>query len=394
MNEPGQLSTLQRYQRLLEISRDLASTLDLDSLLKRIVQAAADLANAEAASILLYDQPNEKLYFQAASNLDEPVMRGLVVPVESSIAGWIVTRREAVIISDVSQDPRHFKNIAESTNVQTSSLIGVPLITKDKVLGVLEAINKREGKFVQEDLDMLIALGAQAAVAIENTRLFQQSDLISEMVHELRTPLASLNAALYLLQRPEVGEEQRERVTRTMSNEINRLADLASSFLDLAKLESGRMPFHSEQIHIKQLLEECSILMRGRLQDKNQSLELALPDDLPKISGDGDKLRQVILNLLSNAQKYTPESGQIRLSAGCDEKLVWFSIADNGQGIPERYLPRLFEKFFRVPGSERNAQGTGLGLSICKRIVETHRGKIEVKSRENEGTTFTVSLPR
>lgn len=394
MSESGQLSMLQRYQRLLEISRDLASTLDLNSLLKRIVQAAADLSNAEAASILLYDQSNEKLYFQAASNLDEPVMRGLVVPVESSIAGWIVTRREAVIIPDVSQDPRHFARIDKSTNVQTRSLIGVPLVTKDKVLGALEAINKREGKFTQEDLDSLIALGAQAAVAIENTRLFQQSDLISEMVHELRTPLASLNAAMYLLQHPEVGEEQRERVMRTMSNEINRLADLANSFLDLAKLESGRMPFQSEQINLRQLLEECTVLVRGKLQDKQQTLEVALPEDLPTIAGDGDKIRQVVLNLLSNAQKYTPDAGEIRLSAGYDQDSVWFSVADNGSGIPEQYLPRLFEKFFRVPGSERSAQGTGLGLSICKRIVETHRGKIAVDSRENAGTTFTVSLPR
>lgn len=385
---------LQRYERLLEISRDLASTLNLDSLLKRIVQAAADLSNAEAASILLYDQSNEQLYFQAASNLDEPVMRGLIVPVEASIAGWIVSRREAVIIPDVSQDARHFGQIDQSTNVQTRSLIGVPLITKEKVLGVLEAINKREDQFTQEDLDLLNALGAQAAVAIENTRLFQQSDLISDMVHELRTPLASLNAAIYLLQHPGATEEQRQRVTRTMSNEINRLAEMATSFLDLAKLESGRMPFLREKVSLNHLLEECSLLLRSKLHDKQQTLELIVPEDLPVISADGDKIKQVVINLLSNAHKYTPESGVIWLSAAYDDDSVWFSVADNGPGIPESYLPRLFEKFFRVPGSEKNAAGTGLGLSICKRIVETHRGRIEVKSRENEGTSFTIYLPR
>ncbi len=394
VTDTGKLSRLQRYERLLEISRDLASTLDLDSLLKRIVQAAADLSNAEAASILLYDQSNEQLYFQAASNLDEPAMRGLVVPVESSIAGWIVTRREAVIIPDVSQDPRHFGQVDQSTHVQTRSLLGVPLITKDKVLGVLEAINKREDQFTQEDLELLNILGAQAAVAIENTRLFQQSDLISDMVHELRTPLASLNAAIFLLQHPGATQEQRDRVIRTMSNEINRLAEMATSFLDLAKLESGRMPFQHDRVNLRQLLEESGLLVRSTLQEKQQSLEMTLPEDMPIIAADSDKIKQVIINLLSNAHKYTPEGGVIRLNAGYEKDCVWFSVADNGPGIPERYLPRLFEKFFRVPGSEKSAAGTGLGLSICKRIVETHRGRIEVNSRENEGTTFTVYLPR
>ncbi len=134
--------------------------------------------------------PLRELYFQAATNPD-PMMRGMVIPMDS-IAGWIVIHREPVRISDVRKDSRYFKNVAQTLSFQTKSLMGVPLITKEKVVGVLEVLNKSNGDFTETDEDMLTVLGAQAAVAIENTRLFQQSDLIAEFVHELRTPLASL----------------------------------------------------------------------------------------------------------------------------------------------------------------------------------------------------------
>ena len=143
----GSASLLERYLRLIEISRDLGSTLDLNTLLNRIVHAAADVSNAQAASILLYDETNRQLYFQAATNLETPLMRGLIVPVDASIAGWIVTHRKPLIISDTQKDPRHFNLIAKPTGVETTSLLGVPLITKDKVVGVLEAINKLSGEF-------------------------------------------------------------------------------------------------------------------------------------------------------------------------------------------------------------------------------------------------------
>src|SRR5574341_939720 len=223
------------YRRLIEIARDLASTLDLDILLQRIVRAAAEVSGSEAASILLYDNLTRQLYFQVATNLDEPTMRGLVVPLEGSIAGWIVINRKAVRITDAHEDERFFGTVDQVTGRPTHSLLGVPLITKNKVVGVLEALNKEKGKFTEGDESMLTVLGAQAAVAIENARLFQQSDLISEFVHELRTPLASLSTATYLLLRPEMSREQQEQIIHNIHNETLRLNSLASSFLDLNK---------------------------------------------------------------------------------------------------------------------------------------------------------------
>ncbi len=392
MNHSNSEGLLEHYQRLIEISRDLASTLDLGTLLDRIVHVVAELCQAEAASILLYDQTNQTLYFEAASNLETPTMQGLIVPVDASLAGWIVTHREPIIIPDTLHDPRHF-TIAKATGVLTRSLIGAPLITKDKVVGVVEAINKQNGEFTQEDLEIMVALGAQAAIAIENARLFQQSDLISEMVHELRTPLSSLNAAAHLLLRVEIKPEQRSQLVQTIFRETSRLSEMTTAFLDLARLESGRTPFRMDWIDLAALLQECLDLMRNRAEEKGQTLQLETAPDLPQVKVDRDKIKQVVLNLLSNAIKYSPNQSVILLTAGVQENEVVLRLRDHGPGIPAEDLAHIFEKFYRVPGLERTAKGTGLGLSICKRIVESHGGQIAVESQVGQGTTFIVHLP-
>lgn len=391
MSEDSQ--RLQDYRRLIEIARDLASTLDLDTLLKRIVHAAADLTGAEAASILLYDESARRLHFQVATNMDEPTMRGLLVPMDS-IAGWIVLNRKPVRVANVHQDPRYFGLIEETTGFATRSLMGAPLIAKDKVIGVLEVLNKRDGEFREADEDLLTVLCAQAAVAIENARLFQQSDLITEFVHELRTPLSSINMAAYLLLRPEISLEQREQMVRNIYDETQRLHALASAFLDLARLESGRVQFHVTRFELSPLLEECCRTVQTLAQANDIHLITDLPVDFPPVEADRDKFKQVMLNLLSNAVKYNRPSGKVTLTAGLDERFWNVQVADTGIGIPPEAMSRLFQKFYRVRGSEEVALGSGLGLAICQRIVNGHGGRIEVYSQPGQGTTFTVYMPR
>ncbi len=382
------------YRRLIEIARDLASTLDLDVLLERIVQAAAEVSGSEAASILLFDDVTQQLYFQVATNLDEPTMRGLVIPLEGSIAGWIVANRKPIRIVNAQEDPRLFANVDRITGQSTKSLLGVPLITKNKVVGVLEALNKEKGKFSDGDESMLSVLGAQAAVAIENARLFQQSDLISEFVHELRTPLASLSTATYLLLRPEMSREQQEQIIRNIHSETLRLNSLASSFLDLARLESGRVQFHKTSFNVADMLYECKDVMNSKADEEKLHIEIETPDKMPALEADRDKIKQVVLNLLSNAIKYNRPEGSITLRGDFSATEVLVAVQDTGIGIPEDDLPHLFQKFYRVRENEMKATGTGLGLSICKQIVQGHGGRMEVKSKIGVGTAFTVRLPR
>src|SRR5512138_3305352 len=386
--------TLDSYLRVIEISRDLASTLDLNTLLDDIVRAAADVTRAEAASILLYDDTARQLYFQVATNIDEPTMRGLIVPLDKSIAGWIVTNRKPARIDDAHKDERHFGEVEQTVGYSTRSLLGIPLITKNKVVGVLEVINKKKGKFTDPDESMLSVLGAQAAVAIENARLFQQSDLIAEFVHELRTPLASLSTATYLLLRPEMSREQRDQIVNNIHNETLRLNSLASSFLDLARLESGRVQFRKTRFSAADLIYECRDVMMSKAQETNIQIRVDIPDDLPLMEADRDKIKQILLNLLSNAIKYNRPNGFVTISGMFDPLNISIAVQDTGVGIPEESIPHLFEKFYRVREHEGKAGGTGLGLSICKQIIQGHNGRIEVKSKMGVGTSFTIHIPR
>jgi signal transduction histidine kinase len=384
---------LEGYRCLIDIAHDLASTLDLDVLLGRINNAAVRITDAEAASILLYDDAGQQLFFQAATNLDPPVMRGLIVPLEGSIAGWIVLNRKAVRTGDAHADPRHFGHIEKVTRFKTGSLIGVPLITKEKVVGVLEVLNKKVGGFDETDEDLLTGLAAQAAVAIENTRLFQQSDLIAEFVHELRTPLTSISAATYMLRNPELTREHREQLFQNIQSESTRLNDMATGFLDLARLASGRVQYHTNKFDLKGLLEECGTLMQTQGQKSQVRIKVDLPVELPFIEADREKIKQVVMNLLSNAIKYNSTGGWVKLGAETSAHEIMIRVEDNGIGIPDSAMPRLFEKFFRVKSSEEKAVGTGLGLSICKQIVQGHGGRIEVQSEHGKGTIFSVFIP-
>jgi K+-sensing histidine kinase KdpD len=385
---------LDGYRRLIDIARDLASTLDLDILLSRIVHAAAEISGAEAASILLYDDTSRQLYFQVSTNMDASMRRGITVPVEGSIAGWIVTNRKPVRITNAHDDSRFFSSVEETTGFSTESMLGIPLVTKNKIVGVLEALNKHKGKFSDADESMLLVLGAQAAVAIENARLFQQSDLISEFVHELRTPLSSLSTATYLLLRPEMSQEQRDQIINNIHNETMRLNALASSFLDLARLESGRVQFRKNSFSIADLMYECKDVMASKATEDNIQIRVESPEGLPLLEADRDKIKQVLLNLLSNAIKYNRPNGTVMLRAEATESEMTLFIQDTGLGIPDESVPHLFEKFYRVREHETRASGTGLGLSICKQIIQGHGGRIEVKSKIGVGTVFSLFIPR
>ena len=385
---------LNDYLRLIDIARDLASTLDLDVLLARIVQAAVEISGAEAASILLYDETSQQLYFLVSTNIDEPTLSGLIVPLDGSIAGWIVNNRKPVRIMNVHEDPRFYSTIEAITGLATKSLLGIPLLTKNKIVGVLEVLNKPKGRFTDKDESMLLVLGAQAAVAIENARLFQQSDLISEFVHELRTPLSSLGTASYLLLRPELPQERRDQIIHNIHNETMRLNAMASSFLDLARLESGRVQFRKTLFSIADLMFECKDVIASKAMEENIQLIVESPEEIPLLEADRDKIKQVVLNLLSNAVKYSRPNGTVILGAEVIDNEIAIYIQDTGVGIPDESLPHIFEKFYRVREHEMRASGSGLGLSICKQIIYGHGGRMEVKSKLGEGTILMVFLPR
>ncbi|MFP3852965.1 MAG: sensor histidine kinase [Anaerolineales bacterium] len=384
---------LRKYARLLEVSQQLGSTLELQSLLNSIVEAAKELTDSEAASLLLLDPQTNHLYFEAATDDLIEGARGTAIPVDSSIAGWVLSHKEPLVVSDALQDTRFFREVDVINRFQTETILGVPLRTKEEAFGVIEAVNKRQGVFDDEDVRVLQTLAAQAAIAIENSRLFQQSDLIAEMVHELRTPLSALTAAAHLLQRPDLPQEQHNRLSQTVYNEVQRLNGMANDFLELARLESGRVRFTREPVHLGGLIGECIEIVRPQAQETGVSLETDLDPSLAPVPADRNRLKQVFLNLLTNAIKYNEKDGEatVKLRRYGDE--IEVTVSDTGKGIPTESLPRIFERFYRVPDQEGHVGGTGLGLAIAKRIIEAHQGSIQVDSTFNKGSIFVVRLP-
>jgi signal transduction histidine kinase len=386
--------TLEVYRMLVEIARDLASTLELGTLLQRIVKVASELCDAEASSILLYDQKRKELTFQASTDIENTdQMRGIVVPKES-IAGWVAMERKPVIVADVHQDNRFFKDVEKKLDFPTRSILAVPMIVKDKLVGVLEALNRKRGVFSEEDQAVLQVLAGQAAVAIENTRLFHQSDAISELVHELRTPLTSIHTVAYLLQQPTLDDKRRIEFAQNVQREVHRLTEMTNNFLDLSRLESGRAEFQLSRFSLATLVEQCCEGMRPRAEEKKLFLQVSCQADLKDIEADRGQIQQVILNLLSNAIKYNRPEGTISVHLSEQNNEFVLAIQDTGIGIPKDALEHMFEKFYRVPGIESGESGTGLGLSICKRIIDNHGGKIGVESRPGEGTRVYFALPQ
>ncbi len=384
---------LKRMERLMEISQTLASTLDLNPLLHRIVHAGSELTDCEGVSIMLVEPRSGELHFRAATNHEAHGLGEVAVPLEGSIAGWVVTHSQALLVADAQSDPRWHRQVDSLTSFTTQSILGVPLIAREKTIGVLEAVNKRSGGFTEDDQDTLQWLAAQAAVAIVNARLFEQSDLVSELVHELRTPLTALMATSQLLLRPELPDATRRELVDILQRETGRLSALTTSFLDMVKLEAGRMPFTVERFALGELIDECVEVLAPQAALQGLTVAGHAPDGLPLLESDRGKLKQVLLNLLSNALKYNRPQGRVDVAAALEGPRLSVRVTDTGQGIPPEAAPHMFERFYRVPDSEGFVSGTGLGLPIARRIIEALGGELNFESQIGIGTTFFFDLP-
>lgn len=386
-----------RLQRLLEISTRLSSTLRLSELLNLVMDVSTELTNTEAASILLVDRTSGQLHFVASTSGSVP--ENTAVPLDGSIAGWVVRHGRSLIIDDVGQDDRHYASVDEELSFSTRSMLAAPLVTPKGVIGALEVLNKRDGRhYTSQDVALMEALASQSAVAIVNAHLFNQSDLLAEVMHEIKTPLMAISSAAELLSRPEVPVERHGQLIAMIKRESQRLSKMTRDFLDFARLESGRARLEMVPVAVAEVVQEVEHISQSQAAEREISIEIHCAADLPTESSaqvvlaDRDRLKQVLLNLVSNATKYNKDNGRITITAQLAQQEVHIGVADTGPGISAQDIEHLFERFYRIPGSERR-EGSGLGLSVAQKIVEEHHGRIEVTSTLGEGTTFMVCLP-
>ena len=221
-----------------------------------------------------------------------------------------------------------------------------------------------------------------------------KSDFVSNVAHEFRTPLTIIKGNVDLVNKGGLGSvapAQKEMLDGAV-NIVNRLSRLVNDLLDISKIESGKMELKKEPLDINAVIEENLVIFDKAIKDKKQKLQKDLAKDIPKINADEDKVTQVFVNLLSNAMKYTPESGQISIKTVNLEKEIMVEVTDTGEGVAPDNLDKIFDKFTRVTAEKK--EGTGLGLPIAKDIVSLHNGRIWVKSELGKGSQFYFTLPK
>jgi signal transduction histidine kinase len=392
---------LRRYANLLELIHRLSSTVHLEDIYTQVLEGTVSLLECRAAVLLLVDPTNGDIQIASSANIDLSASQHRSFPIHSSLAGKVVKESAPILISD--SDSAQKDALLEFTlydALKPESILAVPLKSKNATIGVLEAIDKLQGEFQPEDFSSLEALASQASAVIENIRLFRQSDLIAELVHEIRTPLAALATASALLDRQDLSETQRHSVLSTFRHEIQRLNELTDDYLDLARLESGRTRLQTEWFSAAALLSECAEIISPLMHAQGLRFRQEIVRDSLDIVADRAKIKQVILNLLNNAVKYNSPNGEIILRAypapvttGKTQEIICIEVSDTGKGIPAESLPHLFERFYRPQEGSGLARGTGLGLHISKYIIESHHGHLEVKSTFGQGSTFVIRLP-
>jgi signal transduction histidine kinase len=385
-----EMANAQKLQQLLAINLALTFS-SSDDLLEMVTSASAELTDSQSALLLRLD-PNSGEFYVAPTRTDAEGS-DYRIPIDGSVGGWILRHGKPLVLESGAQELSEFVAAQIVHDQPLRNMAAVPLATRGRVLGMLQVSNKRNAdSYNEQDIQMLNALAALAAMACDNSHLLQQTDLIAEFMHEFKTPLMALTAASELLARDLHGQKHIELI-EMIQKETMRLSNMAQDFLDLSRLESGRAQLSRDLVDLGAVIEDVVTLQAPQAAARDITVTVEIDGDLPAISGDYGRLRQVFLNLTSNAIKYNHAHGRITIAACRQGEELLVEITDTGPGIAPENLPHLFERFYRIPDSEGFTKGTGLGLSIAARLLREHGGRIEVQSELGQGSTFSCHLP-
>ena len=399
----------EKLTRLVEISLILNSTLELDRLLQRILHTAAELLECRDVSILLFDDKIEELRFVAATGPHEEELKKMPVPLDNSLAGTIFTENRNLVINTVEDDPRHYDYVGEELDYQVDSLIGVPMRAKDSVIGVLEALNKKGGTFADTDLKLLSVIASQAAIAINNAKLIQalkkanvelsEADdmkraFMAVASHELRTPLGIILGYATFLQDEASGESKQH--AEYVLKAAMRLRGILDDMKNMNLLYTGEADLDISLTNVQEIINTAKEEIIPTAEAKSHKVTFEFPTNQIPLSVDGQKLSEVFINILSNAIRFTPSEGEIKLKVLEKDNYVLISIQDNGRGLPAEKLEKIFEGFYQVENHmRRRSGGLGVGLAIAREIIRLHGGTIWAESDGvDQGTTFFVRLPK
>jgi signal transduction histidine kinase len=393
---------------LFEMARMLSTGAEMHKMLGTVSARMAEMTASQVASVLLYDDEAHALRFVACFGPDLDIVQDIAVPLEGSIAGIAFLEKKNLIIKDAASFPQHFKQIDLVTNINTVSVLAVPIVYQDNVLGILEAVNKANGAdYTGEDVEILEAAASLLALSLENaslealiekikdesTRLDKmKSDFIAITSHELRTPLGLIIGHSTFLHEI-IGEEFRDQMDTIIRNAM-RLKEIIENMTSVDNAQSGTAVVRAHNVSIREIIEETVEPLRIEAKHKKIDLRVELGNSDLKLEGDAEKIGIAILGLVRNAVMFTNEGGHILVAAKEQPGHIKISVIDDGIGIPAKDLPHIFERFYQVESHlTRKHGGMGLGLSVAKMMVEMHGGKIVVESLPGKGSNFTILLP-
>jgi len=401
----------QELAALVEINRVVTSSLELDEVLEATMEGIREIMQVEAGSLVLLDEETGELIYRKALSPAPGWIEGQPVQPNRGLVEHVIASGEAKLVNDVERD-RHFSGQLGQAmeGIVPEAILCVPLTIRDTSIGAIELVNKLDGVFDEQDLDLLTAMAASVAVAVENANLYTEladfaaelersqaklvqaekmaaiGRLAASLAHEVNNPLQAIHNSLHLSMHEGLAQQRRQQYLGMAQSEVERLIEIVQRMLDFYRPSRGGL----KSADLNRVVDNVLALAHKRFQHGDIQVHSDLAADLPNIPIVPDQISQVLLNLVINAVEALPDGGDLwlktELSDQGDEVLL--SVRDNGLGMPPEQMNSLFEPFYTT-----KSEGTGLGLAISYGIVERHGGTMEVSSQLGQGTRFVVRLP-
>jgi len=389
------------FESLASVSRTINSTLNLDEALRAITREACDLMRARMCSLMMLDNSREWLDLRASHGAGRAYIKKPRLSVEESLLGVVVRRKKPVQVANV-QASTHYQNVDVARREGLVSLLSVPLLFVGQAIGTLNVYTGRLYNFSNEEIRILGALAELSAIAIEKARLYErivdveeqlrQNEKLSalgllaaEVAHEIRNPLTVMKLLYHSLNLKFPDDDPRAKDNKIIEAKIEHLNKIVEQILDFARTTEPEFA----PVNLNELVDELGLLVRHKLANQNIQMTRRLQPDLPAVMGDAPQLEQAFLNLILNAAEAMPDGGTLTVKTQAVKSRVIIEFRDTGGGMSEEMQKQAFTAVL----STTKAKGTGLGLAIVGRIVETHHGTIQIKSRSGRGTAMVISLP-
>lgn len=401
---------LQRYAENLEIlnevSKAVAEHMDTQSILQKVTDATTKLTGASFGAFFynLVDKRGESYTLFALSGAPREAFEKFGMPRNTAVFNATFTGQGIVRVDDITKDPRYGHNSPHhgmpKGHLPVVSYLAVPVVSKSgAVIGGLFYGHNQPGMFTREHEVLVEGIAAHASMALDNARLYEEvqqlnskkDEFIGLASHELKTPITSIKGYLQIIERNADNWERNKSFISKTHSQVDKLAGLINDLLNVSKIETGKLPFNFTKYNMVNLVQEVSELMH--YSNNTHRIELSVPERELMVTADRQRIEQVIINLIGNAIRYSPNADMVKVELYEIGDRIKVSVQDFGIGIEENHLERIFSRFYRVDELAAHMSGLGIGLYISKEIIDRHGGQLSVVSDPGKGSTFSFEIP-